>query len=81
MPMFRLYAWQFPYWFSYELIVNSYGLVRLLFFEDQKVEKLKALILGTFDGLHQRMGPISNSRFSAIQNVIPAAKSPRKEKI
>ena len=62
IPMFRLYALRFPYWFLYELVINSYGLVRLLLFEDQKAQKLKALILGIIDGLRQRMGPISNCR-------------------
>ncbi len=66
IPMFRLYALQFPYWFLYELIVNSYGLARLLLFEDQKARKMLALLLGIFDGLSQRMGPISNSRKALI---------------
>ncbi len=66
IPMFRLYALRFPYWLLYELIVNSYGLVRLLLFEDEKAGKLKALILGTMDGLHRRMGSISNSKKALI---------------
>jgi rhamnosyltransferase len=66
IPMFRLYAFRFPHWFFYELIINSFGLIRLLLFEDQKTSKLMALILGTIDGLHQHMGPISNSRKALI---------------
>jgi len=66
IPMFRLYAFRFPYWFLYELIVNSYGFLRLLLFEDQKAGKLRALILGIVDGLYRRMGPISNSSKALI---------------
>jgi rhamnosyltransferase len=66
IPMYRLYAFRFPYWLLYELIINSYGLVRLLLFEDQKINKLLAMLLGTLDGLNRHMGPISNSRKALI---------------
>jgi rhamnosyltransferase len=66
IPMFQLYALRFPYWLLYELMVNSYGMVRLLLFEDQKINKLLAILLGTLDGLKRCMGPISNSRKALI---------------
>jgi len=66
IPMFRLYGFRFPHWLLYEMVTNSYGLVRLLLFEDQKVSKVLAMILGALDGLYRRMGPISDSRKDLI---------------
>ena len=67
IQMFQLYALRFPHWFFYELIIGTYGLVRLLLFEDRKVKKLQALVLGTLDGLARHMGPISDSRRALIE--------------
>jgi len=66
IPMFQLYALRFPHWFFYETLITSYGFIRLLLFEDQKINKFIALILGTLDGLRRRMGPISDSRKALI---------------
>jgi rhamnosyltransferase len=66
IPMVLLYAYRFPHWFFYELVNNSYGLIRLLLFEDKKASKLLAMLLGTLDGLNRRMGPISNSKKALI---------------
>ena len=66
IPMFQLYVLRFPHWFFYELVIGTYGLVRLLLFEDRKIKKLLALVLGTLDGLTRRMGPISDSRRALI---------------
>jgi len=62
VPMFLLYAFRFPYWFLYELMINTFGLVRLLLFEDHKFRKILAILLGTLDGLRKQMGPASDSR-------------------
>jgi rhamnosyltransferase len=66
IPMVLLYAFRFPHWFFYELVMNSNGLIRLLLFEDEKASKLLAMLLGTLDGLNRRMGPISNSKKALI---------------
>ncbi len=65
--MYELYGLRFPHWLLYELVVNSKGLIRLLFFEDQKINKLLAILLGTIDGIAQHMGPISDSRKTLIK--------------
>ncbi len=62
IPMIWRYVWRFPYWFFYELVVNTYGLVRLILFEDHKGRKVLAMVLGTWDGLRNRLGPISKGR-------------------
>ncbi len=62
VPMMRRYAWRFPHWFFYELLVNLYGLARLVLFEDRKSRKALAMILGMWDGLGSRMGPVSTER-------------------
>ncbi len=60
------YALRFPHWLLYELVVNTYGLVRLVLFEDRKIAKMRAILLGTWDGLAKRMGPISPARQSVL---------------
>jgi hypothetical protein len=65
--MLRSFALHYPYWFLYEMVINLYGLVRWLFFEDQKLRKLIAMVIGTWDGLMQRMGPIVPSRQALLE--------------
>ncbi len=62
VPMLLTYAWRWPHWFFYELFINAYGLVRLILFEDHKLAKFLAIILGTWDGLLRRLGPVSPGR-------------------
>jgi rhamnosyltransferase len=62
--MITQYALRFPYWFLYELVINLYGLARLVLFEDRKVAKVLAIALGILDGLRNRMGPVSRTRYS-----------------
>ena len=66
VPMLLQYGVRFPHWFFYELVVNTYGLVRLVLFEDHKVAKVRAIILGTWDGLANRLGPISLARQTVL---------------
>ncbi|RLD05739.1 MAG: hypothetical protein DRI32_03775 [Chloroflexi bacterium] len=56
IPMLKKYALRFPHWFSFEIISSTYILIRMLLFETQKTIKLRAVFLGTFDGLRGRMG-------------------------
>jgi rhamnosyltransferase len=60
------YAFRFPHWLLYELLVNTYGLVRLVLFEDRKVAKLLAMWLGMRDGLAKQMGPIPTAHRDAL---------------
>jgi len=62
VPMIRQYSLHFPHWLLYELVVNSYGLLRMLFFEDHKLGKTLAVVLGCLDGLAKRSGEIPADR-------------------
>jgi rhamnosyltransferase len=66
VPMMFSHAWNWPHWLLYEMLINTYGLARLLLFEDHKLAKLLAIVLGTWDGLAHHMGPISSSRESLL---------------
>ena len=59
VSMLRRYAWRFPHWFFFEMAVTLTGLTRMLLFEDQRLKKIKAFLLGTRDGLTGKMGRIS----------------------
>ncbi len=67
IPTMLSHAWQWPHWFLYELLINAYGLVRWLLFEDQKLAKLLAIVLGTWDGFAHHMGPISDLREALLE--------------
>lgn len=54
--MLRRYAIHFPHWLLYEMVASFYILIKMLLFETQKVEKLKAIFYGTLDGILGRMG-------------------------
>ena len=62
IPMIREYGIRFPHWLLYELIINSYGFLRMLCFEDHKLGKILAVILGGLDGLAGRSGEIPDYR-------------------
>ena len=59
VSMLRMYAWRFPHWFFFEIAVTLTGLTRMLLFEDRRLEKIKAMLLGTWGGLRREMGRIS----------------------
>ena len=62
IPMIREYGIRFPHWLLYELVINSYGFLRMLCFEDHKLGKILAVILGGLDGLAGRSGEIPDYR-------------------
>ena len=62
IPMIRQYSLRFPHWIVYELVINSYGFLRMLVFEDHKLGKILAVLLGFLDGLAGRTGVITHSR-------------------
>ena len=56
IAMLRMYGSLFPHWLSYEVVAGTYGLLRMLLFEDRRLEKMRAVVWGTLDGLRGRMG-------------------------
>jgi len=62
IPMIRQYGLYFPHWLLYELLINCYGLLRTLLFEDYKLGKIMASFLGFLDELTEQMGVIPDSR-------------------
>ncbi len=66
IPMLKKYALRFPHWLSFEIISATYILLRMLLFETQKMTKLKALFLGTRDGLRGRMGKASDETIKKL---------------
>ena len=62
ISMIREYGMHFPHWLIYEMVINGYGFLRMLLFEDRKWKKILALTFGTLDGLKGQMGAISTSR-------------------
>ena len=59
--MLKQYAIRHPYWFFYELVVSAKSILRMLILEDCRKSKIKALFLGTKDGLLGRMGKMSDT--------------------
>lgn len=49
------YTSEFPFLIFYELVNLSYGVVRMLIFEDLRLDKIRAIIMGTFHGLANKM--------------------------
>lgn len=62
VAMYGLYALKFPYWAVYDLMVGGYAFLKMLLYEDRKLRKVLAVMMGIFDGLFRRMGPIAPSR-------------------
>jgi rhamnosyltransferase len=60
--MLGMYVFKTPYWALYDILVGGYAFVKMLLYEDQKLRKILAVMLGIFDGLFRRMGPIASSR-------------------
>jgi rhamnosyltransferase len=59
--MLKWYAIKYPYWLFFELSVAINSILRMLLFEDQRVLKIRAILLGTLDGLLGRMEIIPDS--------------------
>lgn len=58
--MLGVYAFQSPYWAIHDCMTAMYAFLKMLLYEDQKLKKILATLLGIFDGLFRRMGPISS---------------------
>ena len=55
------YAIKFPYWLFFEIGVTINSILRMLLFEDHRLAKIRAILVGTLDGLIGRMGRIPDS--------------------
>jgi rhamnosyltransferase len=56
IAIIRAFGFKNPQWFGYELVATTYTFWRMILTEDRKLEKIRALIRGTFDGLRGRLG-------------------------
>jgi rhamnosyltransferase len=68
IPMLRRYALCFPHWLLYEMVATGYVFLRMLLFEPQKLAKLQAFFLGTWDGFRGRMGKVMDSVLKKIEH-------------
>lgn len=66
LVMYGLYLWKFPSWVVFDLMTAAYAFLKMLLYEDQKLRKTLAVLLGVWDGLLHRMGPISAGREAQI---------------
>lgn len=63
----RSYFLRFPNWVFYDFLVGVYAFLKMLAYEDHKLQKVWAVFLGIFDGMTNRMGPISAQRLAQIE--------------
>ena len=66
VTVWRRHARAVPHWALFDLGFASFNSLRVLLFEEQRRAKLKALILGTWDGLLGRGGPCPVKRQQAL---------------
>jgi rhamnosyltransferase len=65
--MAGMYFLRFPNWVIYDLFVGIYAFLKMLAYEDHKLQKIWAVFLGVFDGITNRMGPISARRTAQLE--------------
>lgn len=56
-----------PHWALFDLIFAVYNMLRVVAFESGRLRKLKAMILGTWDGLCRRSGPLPQRRRLSLE--------------
>jgi rhamnosyltransferase len=61
------HAWFVPHWALFDLAFACFNGFRVLTLESEKIAKLKAMLLGTWDGLRGRSGPCPEYRRRAWQ--------------
>jgi rhamnosyltransferase len=64
--MLRRHGLRFPHWMFFDLAASGLWLFRVLAFEPAKGTKLKAMTLGTWDGLRGTSGPCVARRIAAF---------------
>jgi len=58
IAMLKMYALKQPHWFFYEMITTVRTFIRVFMLENQRIQKFKAFLYGTWDGIRDRMGEI-----------------------
>lgn len=66
VTMWRRHAWAVPHWALFDLAFACFNGFRVLAFESAKWVKVKAMVLGTADGLRGRSGPCSLDRHKTL---------------
>jgi rhamnosyltransferase len=66
--LWHRHALAFPHWALFDLSFAAYNTLRVLAFEANKVIKLKALVLGIWDGLAGRFGPCAEYRLRMLHS-------------
>jgi rhamnosyltransferase len=66
--MIRKYGLQFPHWVAFDLCAFLYNTVRILLFEDSKLDKMAMTVAGTLDGLLGRLGPAIKANGTLIKS-------------
>lgn len=66
VPMWRRHAGATPHWALFDLCFAAYNGFRVLAFESDRWRKLKAMVLGTWDGLCCGKGPCPERRKRAL---------------
>jgi rhamnosyltransferase len=64
VPTVAQYSLRFPHWFLFEFVSSCYHLLRMMALEDRRLEKLQAVLAGTFDGIRGKMGRLHARRES-----------------
>lgn len=56
--LWRRYAWAEPHWALFDGVFTTFNLLRIVLFEDRRLEKVGAAMRGTLDGMLGRRGRI-----------------------
>jgi rhamnosyltransferase len=67
VAMIRRHGWREIHWLSFEGAATGLWLFRVLAFERQKITKLRAMVLGTWDGLLGRFGECPPARRRSLE--------------
>lgn len=65
--IWRRHAWAVPHWALFDLCFAIYNTLRVVAFEPEKWFKVKAMVLGTWDGVKGRTGPCPAERWRTLQ--------------
>ncbi len=64
--MWRRHAWRLPHWAAADLATALVWAARVVTVESQKAQKVRAIVLGTWDGICGKNGPCPEGRRDAL---------------
>ena len=64
--MWRRHAWKIVHWATFDASSALLWLIRVLLVEESKRSKVRAMILGAWDGLRGRLGPCPEARLRVL---------------